>query len=168
MQFSIIENHELPSTTVFHEILKNIRKCLWDILPWIWYAQHNTNKIYNSKMRSKHENMWNKHHTTKINKTHITNSTKKELPKPYLNIIFSNLNKNSKIKKSKAINMKYFEKNRKPIPFLEVWSRDDEEKWWIFGENTVSLWERWTDKTINSQNEWGKTEKFLKKAILKV
>ena len=71
--------------------------------------------------------------------------------------------KNSKIKKSKAINMKYFEKNRKPIPFLEVWSRDDEEKWWIFGENTVSLWERWTDKTMNSQNEWGKTEKFFKK-----
>ena len=30
--------------------------------------------------------------------------------------------------------MKYFEKYRKPIPFLEDWSRDDEEQWWILGE----------------------------------
>ena len=32
------------------------------------------------------------------------------------------------------INMKYFEKNRKLIHFLEVSSRDYEEKWWILGE----------------------------------
>ena len=125
------------------------------------YDMHNTNKIYNSKVRSKHENMWNKHHIININKNHKTNSTKK-LPKPYSNIMFSNLNKNSKIKKSKAINMKYFEKNRKPIPFLEAWSKDDEEKWWIFGRNTVSLWERWTEKTMTSQSERRKTEKFFK------
>ena len=35
-----------------------------------------------------------------------------------------------------------------------------------FERNTVSLWERWTDKTMNSQNVHGKTEKFLK-TILK-
>ena len=69
----------------------------------------------------------------------IKQTRQKKLPKPYSNIIYSNLNKNSKIKKSKAITMKYFEKNRKLIPFLEVSSRDEEEKWCIFGENTVSL-----------------------------
>ena len=78
-----------------------------------------------------------------------------------MNIIFSNLDKNSKIKKSRAINKKYFEKNRKLIHFLEVSSRDYEEKWWIFGRNTVSLWERWIEKTMNNQSERGKTEKFF-------
>ena len=41
-------------------------------------------------------------------------------PNHIRNLSFSNLNKNSKIKKTKAINMKYYEKIRKPIPFLEV------------------------------------------------
>ena len=53
---------------------------------------------------------------------------------PYSSIIFSKLNKYSKSKKSRAITMKYFEKNRKPIPFLEVWRRDDEEM--------VDFWEK--------------------------
>ena len=52
------------------------------------------------------QNPFNK--LNKINPTHIRTSK------------FSNLNNNSKIKRSKAINTKYFEKNRKPIPFLEV------------------------------------------------
>ena len=79
----------------------------------------------------------------KINSTHIQTTH------------FSNLNNNSKIKKSKVINMKCFKKNRKPIPFLEVWSRDDEENWWIFVRNTVSLWERdeWTRQWIVKMNE---------------
>ena len=44
----------------------------------------------------------------KINPTHIQTSH------------FLNLNNNSKTKKSKVINMKCFEKDRKPIPFLEI------------------------------------------------
>ena len=56
--------------------------------------------------------------------------------------------------------MKYYEKIRKPIPFLEVGSRDDEEKLWFMIEKIVSLRGRRTDKTMNSQNVQGKTEKF--------
>ena len=39
--------------------------------------------------------------------------------KPNSNIIFSNLNINTKSKKSRARNMKYFMNKRKLIPFLE-------------------------------------------------
>ena len=61
--------------------------------------------------------------------------------------------------------MKYFEKNSKPIPFLEVWNRDDEEKWRIF---VRKLWvcegderiKQWTVKISE-----GKTEKFLKLSL---
>ena len=134
MQITISVYQRHSTNIVLHKNPKNTSKCLRDILPWIWYAQHNSDQVSYSKMRSNHENMYIKHHIININKTHITNSTK--LPKPYLNIIFSNLNKNSKIKKPKAINMKYFEKNRKPIPFLEVWRRDDDE-------NGGFLWETW-------------------------
>ena len=70
-------------------------------------------------MRSKHENMSNKHHTININKTHSIKLTKINLNQIRTSYI-SNLNKNSKIKKSKVINMKYFELNEKSIPFLEV------------------------------------------------
>ena len=109
--------------------------------------------VYQASYYQKQQNLYNK--LNKINPTYIRT------------LDFSNLNKNSKLKKSKAIDMKYFEKNRKPIPFLEVWSREGEEKWWIFERNMVSLWERWTDKTMNSQSEWGKIEKFFKKLPLK-
>ena len=149
---------------IIYEIHRITRKCLWDILPWVWHAQHNSDQVSYSKMKKqtwKHvkqasynqyrQNPFNK--LNKINPTHIRTSH------------FSNLN-NSKIKKSKVIDMKCFEKNTKPIPFLEDWSRDDEEKWCIFVRNMVSLWERWMDKTMNSQNERGKTKMFLK-TILK-
>ena len=53
--------------------------------------------------------------------------TQQNIDKPYSNIIFSNLNKNTKSKKSRARNMKYFENKRKHIPFLKDWSRIDEE-----------------------------------------
>ena len=149
MQFSFIENDELPTTIVFHEILKNTRKFLWDILPWVWYAQHNTNKIYNSKVTSKHENMWNKHHPTKINKTHIKNTKKK---KNYSNHIrtsyFSKLNNNPKSKKIRARNVKYFEKIRKPIPcswrLMKRWWR----KWRIF----VRTW--WACEGEEQTRQW--------------
>ena len=51
---------------------------------------------------------------TKTNQTHSSNSTK--YPQTIFNNIFSKLNKNSKSKKSKARNMKYFKKIRKPMP----------------------------------------------------
>ena len=53
--------------------------------------------------------------------------TQQNINKPYSNIIFSYLNKNTKSKKFRARNMKYFENKRKPIPFLEDWGRIDEE-----------------------------------------
>ena len=31
--------------------------------------------------------------------------------------------------------MKYFEEKREPIPFLEDWWRDDDEKWSFVSEN---------------------------------
>ena len=116
-----------------HDILLKNEKQTWKYVKhasFDQYQQHPFNKL------------------NKINSTHIRTTH------------FSNLNNNSKIKKSKVINMKCFKKNRKPIPFLEVWSRDDEENWRIFVRNTVSLWERWMDKTMNSQNEQGKTDFF--------
>ena len=51
---------------------------------------------------------------------------------PYSNISFFKSPQKLKNQETKAINMKYFEKNGKPIPFLEVCRRNDEEKWWIF------------------------------------
>ena len=95
--------------------------------------------VYQTSYYQYQQNSFNK--LNKINSAHIRASH------------FSNLNNNLTTKKTQAINMKYFEKNRKLIPFLEVWSRDDEEKWWIFERNTMSLWERWTEKTMNSHNE---------------
>ena len=82
-----------------------------------------------------------------------------------MNIIFSNLNKNPKIKKSKVINMKCFEKNRELIPFLEVWSRDVDENGRFLRE-TLWVCERdeqtrqWTVKVSKR-----KTEKFLKTVL---
>ena len=89
----------------------------------------------------------------KINLTHIRTSC------------FSNLNNNSKTKESKAINMKYFEKNRKPIPFLEVWRKDDDENdgflretWWVCERD-----ERTRQWTVKVSEE--KIEKFLKTVL---
>ena len=61
--------------------------------------------------------------------------------------------------------MKYFEKKRKPIPFLEDLWRDDDENGRFFGENTVSLEGRGMNKTLNSHNKWGKNKEFLKTAL---
>ena len=58
--------------------------------------------------------------------------------------------------------MKYFEKDEKRIHFLEVWRRDDEEKWWICEWNTVSMWERRTKKTISSKRCSKENWKVLK------
>ena len=67
--------------------------------------------------------------------TKLIHQTQQNINKPYSNIIFSNLNKNTKSKKSRARNMKYFEKKRKPIPFLEDWWRIDEENGGFVSEN---------------------------------
>ena len=61
--------------------------------------------------------------------------------------------------------MKYLEKIRKPIPFLEVWRRDDEEKWWICEWNMVSMWERRMKKTMNSQKCSRENWKVLKTVL---
>ena len=53
-------------------------------------------------------------------KTHLFKLTKITQPIFETQFFFSKLNINSKIKKSRAINMKYFKKDEKPIPFLEV------------------------------------------------
>ena len=61
--------------------------------------------------------------------------TQQNINKPYSNIIFSNLNKNTKSKKSRARNIKYFENKRKPVPFLEDWGMIDEENGGFVSEN---------------------------------
>ena len=53
-------------------------------------------------------------------------------------------------------NMKYLAKNRKLIPFLEDWSRKDEEQWWFLRETQWvcerdELTRHWTVKNV-----WGK------------
>ena len=59
--------------------------------------------------------------------------------------------------------MKYFEKIRKPIHFLEDWWRDDEENGGFV--NKHGEFGRGMDKTMNSHNKRGKNEKFLKTAL---
>ena len=61
--------------------------------------------------------------------------------------------------------MKYFEKNRKLIPFLQVWRRDDDENggflertWWVCERD------EWTRKWIVKVNE-GKLKSFLKLSL---
>ena len=72
----------------------------------------------------------------KINPTHIRTSH------------FSNLNNNSKTKEKKDINMKYFEKNRKLIPFLEVWRKDDDENGGFLRET------RWVCERDKRTRQW--------------
>ena len=67
--------------------------------------------------------------------TKLIHQTQQNIDKPYSNIIFSNLNKNTKSKKSRARNMKYFENKRKPIPFLKDWWMIDEENGGFVSEN---------------------------------
>ena len=61
--------------------------------------------------------------------------------------------------------MKYFEKNRKLIPFLQVWRRDDDENggflertWWVCERD------EWTRKWTVKVNE-GKLKSFLKLSL---
>ena len=54
--------------------------------------------------------------------TNPNQQTQQNIPKPYTNNIFfkKKIKKiNTQSKKSRVGNMKYFEKNREPIPFLE-------------------------------------------------
>ena len=69
------------------------------------------------------KNMYYRHYTNKTKKKikKLIHQTQQNINKPYSNIIFSNLNRNTKSKKSKARNMKHFENQRKPIHFLEDW-----------------------------------------------
>ena len=70
-------------------------------------------QVYQASFNQNPQNPTNKH--SKNNQTHVRAT------------YISNLHNNSKIKKSKAINMKCVEKIRKPILFLEDWSWDDEK-----------------------------------------
>ena len=63
-----------------------------------------------------------------------------------------------------AIIMKYLEKIRKPIPFLEDWSWDNEEQWRFLGE-TRWVWEWRTNKTMNSQKSSRENWKVLKTVL---
>ena len=59
-------------------------------------------------------------------------------------------------------NMKYLEKDRKLIHFLEDWSWDDEEKWRFFERDTMSLREIWIGKIMNKQKCSRENWKVLK------
>ena len=116
-------------------------------------------------MKIKHVNNYIKHYFIKTNDTHSI-KLNKNIPTHVRTTYISKLNNNSQIQENKAITMKYLEKIRKPITFLEDWSWDDEEQWRFLKRNTVSLWERWTDKTMNSQKCSRENWKVLK-TILK-
>ena len=135
---------------VVYEHHKITTNCHCDILLQAWNARHNTGMVHNSKIKINHESMCIMHHIITITKTHLIKLTKIN-PNHIRTTYISSLNNNSTIQEIKAINMKYLEKNRKLIPFLRDWSRNDEQKWWTFESNTVSLRERWTNKTMNSK-----------------
>ena len=71
---------------------------------------------YYSKLRSRHEHMDYKHQAIKTNQNPF-NKLNKDTQTIFKHHIFEKLNKNSKSKKTRARNVKYFEKNREPIPF---------------------------------------------------
>ena len=64
--------------------------------------------------------------------TKLIQQTQQNDPTHVRTHISQNTINNSKIQEIKAIIMKNLEKIRKPIPFLEDWSWDDEEKWRFF------------------------------------
>ena len=59
--------------------------------------------------------------------------------------------------------MKYFEKKRKPIPFLKDWWRIDEENGGFVSEKISEEGE--ADKTMKQHVTRGKTENFLKTVL---
>ena len=88
--------------------------------------------------------------------TNPNHQTQQNIPKPYSSIIFSNLNKNTKSKKSRLESRNTLRKIEISYLFLKI----DEEmmkKIKDFLENTVSLWGRGTDKTMNNHKMQGKT-----------
>ena len=56
--------------------------------------------------------------------------------------------------------MKNYEKIRKPIPFLEVWNRDDEEKLWFMRETQWVCEKEEQTRQWTVKNVWGKIEIF--------
>ena len=123
---------------------------------------HNTTQTrYNSKMRGRHENMYCRQQINK-NLSKPNQQTQQNIPKPHSNIIFVKTQQTLKYQEIKGFKHEILWENKKTHTFS--WSLEKRwwRKWWIFGENTVSLWGWGTDKTMNSHNEWGKTKKFLK------
>ena len=91
--------------------------------------------------------------------------TQQNINKPYSNNIISNLNKNTKSKKSRARNMKYFENKRQSIPFLEDWWRIDEENGGFVSENGGFGRGRGLQDNENSMWCKGKLKSFLKTVL---
>ena len=69
-------------------------------------------------MKNNHDNNYIKHYFIKTNNAH-SNKLNKNNPTHVRTTYISKLNNNSQIQENKAITMKYLEKIRKPIPFLE-------------------------------------------------
>ena len=96
--------------------------------------------------------------------TNPNHQTQQNIPKPYSSIIFSNLNKNTKSKKSRLESRNTLRKIEIPYLFLKI-DEETMKKIEDFWENIVSLWGRGTDKTMNNHKMRGKTEKLLKTAL---
>ena len=102
-------------------------------------AQHKLEQLTCSKQRHNQGNKYIKHHSIKPHKTQSNKLNKINQPMaktPYITI----LNNNSQIKKSKAKNMKFIVRIRKPIPFswrlrLEWWTNGG------FSRVTQWVWE---------------------------
>jgi len=127
--------------------------------------------MHNTTQNKYHTQKWKANMRTCISSIILSKTTKpiQQTQQKFLNHIrtsyISNLNNYSKIKKSKTINMKSFEKNEKPIPFLEVWRREDDENGGFLSKT------RWVCKGDEQTRQWtvkmnkGKNEKILKLSL---
>ena len=110
-------------------------------------------------MKSKHENMYNKHHTVKTNKIHSSNSTRNTQTNIRTSFFFKTQQKH-KIQEFKDFKHKNLWENKKTHTLFLNIGEEMMKKMEDFGVNTVSLWGRGMDKTMKSHKMQGKTEKF--------
>ena len=116
------------------------------------------------KMRINHESMWNKHHTIHIKKTHLIKLIKMN-PTHIRIITYIKSQQQHKNPRNQSYNHEILRENRKTHTFS--WSLKLRKRWnrWIIEWNTMSLWECWTNKTMNSKKCSRENYKVLKTVL---
>ena len=163
MYFTIKVFHELPTIIVFHVIPKNTRRCLWNILPWVWYTQHNTNKVSYSKKRSKHEK-----HVYKAlyyqNQQNPFIKLNKISTNHILTAYFEILTKTQTLRNQGLETWNTLRKRENQYLFLKI-SEGLMKKMEVLWVKMVVLKEEEADKTMKQHMIRGKIEKFLKTVL---